>query len=138
MSRSRPGLGRKWGARLAGYHMQIWLRHGKPIVPILVRLQGGQPGVHLEAVVNRPASGLGLGGADETRLHASCRAQDGTARDRTDMAPDVTSKTLVYPGAVPGHEPSRRYRRRAFRTVAPQIALAGYRLADFLDRALAP
>jgi len=49
----------------------------------------------------------------------------------------VTSKTRVYPGVVPGHEPSRRYRRRAFQTIEPRIALAGYRLADFLDRALA-
>jgi len=50
----------------------------------------------------------------------------------------ATSKTSVYPGVVPGQEPSKRYRRRAFRTVEPRIALAGYRLADFLDRALAP
>jgi hypothetical protein len=49
----------------------------------------------------------------------------------------VTSKTAVYPGVLPGHEPSRRYRRRAFHTIEPRIALAGYRLADFLNRALA-
>jgi hypothetical protein len=48
----------------------------------------------------------------------------------------ATSKTQVYQGVEPGREPSRRYRRRAFRTVEPRIALAGYRLAEMLDRLL--
>jgi len=30
------------------YHMQLRLRHGLPVVPILVNLKGGRPGVHWE------------------------------------------------------------------------------------------
>jgi hypothetical protein len=30
------------------YHMQIRLRHRMPVVPILVNLKGGRPGVHWE------------------------------------------------------------------------------------------
>jgi S1/P1 Nuclease len=48
----------------------------------------------------------------------------------------ATSKSTVYRGVKPGREPSWWYRRRAFRTVEPRIALAGYRLAEILDRVL--
>jgi hypothetical protein len=48
----------------------------------------------------------------------------------------ATSKSIVYRGVVPGREPGRSYRRRAFRTVEPRIALAGYRLAEFLQNHL--
>jgi len=70
------------GARLAGYHMQIWLRHGKPIVPILVRLRGGEPGIHLDAVVNAAL------GPEILRFNyysfglARCRADEYLAKDQ--------------------------------------------------------
>jgi hypothetical protein len=44
--------GPKIGPRLAGYYMQIRLRHGKPVVPIVVCLRRGRPGIHLESVVD--------------------------------------------------------------------------------------
>ena len=77
-ARARPGM----GARLAGYHMQIWLRHGKPILPILVRLRGGQPDIRLEAVAD---TALGL---EILRFSyysfglARCRAEDYLAKDQ--------------------------------------------------------
>jgi hypothetical protein len=40
------------GTRFAGYYMQIQLRHGRPVVPILLCLQRGQPGVHFNSVVD--------------------------------------------------------------------------------------
>lgn len=48
-----------------------------------------------------------------------------------------TCKETVYADVKPGRMPSHAYRDKAWQTVRPQIALAGYRLADFLDRALA-
>jgi len=47
-ARSGPQI----GPRLAGYYMQIRLRHGKPIVPIAVCLRRGKPSIHLESVVD--------------------------------------------------------------------------------------
>jgi hypothetical protein len=35
-------------ARFWRYHMQVQLRHRLPVVPILVNLKGGRPGVHFE------------------------------------------------------------------------------------------
>lgn len=46
-------------------------------------------------------------------------------------------KETVYVGVEPGRIPSEPYRDKAWQTVRPRIALAGYRLADFLNRALA-
>jgi len=46
-ARSRPDV----GLRLARYHMQIRLRHGRPVLPILLRLRGGRPGIHFESMV---------------------------------------------------------------------------------------
>jgi len=43
-ARFRPEM----GLRLAGYAMQIRLRHGCPVVPILLCLRRGRPGIHLE------------------------------------------------------------------------------------------
>lgn len=45
-ARSRPEI----GYRLAGYYMQLRLRHGRPVVPILACLRRGRPGVALETV----------------------------------------------------------------------------------------
>ncbi|HEX7184562.1 MAG TPA: DUF4351 domain-containing protein [Thermoanaerobaculia bacterium] len=45
-ARSRPEIGH----RLAGYYMQLRLRHGWPVVPILACLRRGRPGVALETV----------------------------------------------------------------------------------------
>ena len=45
-ARSRPEIGH----RLAGYYMQLRLRHGRPVVPILACLRKGRPGVALETV----------------------------------------------------------------------------------------
>jgi hypothetical protein len=42
----------KMGFRFAGYYMQIQLRHGRPVVPILFCLQRGQPGVHFTSVAD--------------------------------------------------------------------------------------
>jgi len=39
------------GFRLARYHMQIRLRHGRPVLPILVCLRGGKPGIHFESMI---------------------------------------------------------------------------------------
>ncbi len=68
--------------------------------------------------------------SQEPRLHPSqykAWAEDGYK----------TSKEMVYVGVQPGRMPSTSYRHKAWRTVKPRVALAGYRLADFLDRALA-
>ena len=40
------------GLRLAGYFMQIRLRHGRPVVPAVLCLRGGRPGINLEVVVD--------------------------------------------------------------------------------------
>jgi len=45
-ARTRPDM----GSRLERYNMQIRLRHGLPVVPILLRLRGGRPGIHFESV----------------------------------------------------------------------------------------
>ncbi|MES1210709.1 MAG: hypothetical protein ABUL63_00115, partial [Acidobacteriota bacterium] len=77
-ARTRPEM----GSRLAGYHMQIWLRYGKPILPILIRLRGGRPDVHLEAVAD---TALGL---EILRFSyysfglARCHAEDYLAKDQ--------------------------------------------------------
>jgi len=47
-ARSRPQM----GSRFAGYYMQIQLRHGRPVLPILLCLQRGSPGVHFNTVVD--------------------------------------------------------------------------------------
>lgn len=49
----------------------------------------------------------------------------------------ATSKSLVYAGVERGREPGRAYRRAAFAAAEPAAALAGYRLAEMLDRVLA-
>lgn len=41
---------RTMGRRLLDYAMQLWLRHGAPIVPVVVYLRGGKPGVTRERV----------------------------------------------------------------------------------------
>jgi predicted transposase YdaD len=43
---------REIGVRLAGYYMQIRLRHGRPIVSLLLSLRGGRPAVQIEVVVD--------------------------------------------------------------------------------------
>ena len=44
--------GPQMGPRFAGYYMQIQLRHGRPVLPILLCLQRGLPGVHFNSVVD--------------------------------------------------------------------------------------
>jgi predicted transposase YdaD len=39
------------GSRMAGYHMQLRLRHGRPVIPVVLYLRGGKPGVRLETVL---------------------------------------------------------------------------------------
>lgn len=46
--RARSGA----GVRLAEYYMQLRLRHGRPILPILLCLRRGRPGVALEQVAD--------------------------------------------------------------------------------------
>ena len=48
----------------------------------------------------------------------------------------ATSKSVVYQGVERGRTPSRQYDEAAFEIVKPAVALAGYRLAEILDRAL--
>jgi hypothetical protein len=43
-ARSRPEI----SPRLASYAMQIRLRHGRPVLPLLLCLRRGRPGIHLE------------------------------------------------------------------------------------------
>jgi len=43
---------REIGFRLASYYMQIRLRHGRPIVSLLLCLRGGRPAVHAEVVAD--------------------------------------------------------------------------------------
>lgn len=47
-----------------------------------------------------------------------------------------TSKSRIYIGVDRGREPSRAYRKAAFNAAEPAAALAGYRLAEMLDRLL--
>jgi hypothetical protein len=47
-----------------------------------------------------------------------------------------TSKSFVYQGVERGRVPGRGYRKAAFELVEPEVALAGYRLAEMLDRVL--
>ena len=56
-ARARPGMDQ----RLWGYYMQLRLRHGVPVLPILVNLRGGLPGVRLEVLEDEfddPATAL--------------------------------------------------------------------------------
>jgi hypothetical protein len=46
--RARSGA----GLRLAEYYMQLRLRHGRPVLPILLCLHRGRPGVALEQVAD--------------------------------------------------------------------------------------
>ncbi len=45
--------GRAMDKRMWRYAMQLWLRHGEPVVPIVIYLTGGQPGVHAITVEHR-------------------------------------------------------------------------------------
>lgn len=47
-----------------------------------------------------------------------------------------TSKSFVYQNVERGRVPGRSYRKAAFEVVEPEVALAGYRLAEMLDRIL--
>lgn len=46
--RARPEA----GVRLASYYMQLKLRHGRPVLPVLLCLRRGRPGVTLEQVTD--------------------------------------------------------------------------------------
>jgi hypothetical protein len=48
----------------------------------------------------------------------------------------ATSKSVVYQGVERGRTPSPRYQEAALEIVEPAVALAGYRLAEILERAL--
>lgn len=48
----------------------------------------------------------------------------------------ATSKSVVYRGVERGRTPGREYREAAFAVAEPAVALAGYRLAEILDRVL--
>jgi hypothetical protein len=48
----------------------------------------------------------------------------------------ATSKSVVYRGVERGRTPSREYLKTASGIVEPAVALAGYRLAEILDRVL--
>jgi hypothetical protein len=51
----------------------------------------------------------------------------------------ATAKEVVYPRSLKrGQAPSQQYRKKAFETAEPAIALAGYRLAAMLDGLFAP
>lgn len=45
--------GRSMDRRMWRYAMQLWLRHGEPVVPIVIHLAGGRPGVHEVTVEHR-------------------------------------------------------------------------------------
>jgi hypothetical protein len=77
-ARTRPEM----GSRLAGYHMQIRLRHGRPIIPILIRLRGGQPGIHLEVVVDAALGPEILRFSYYSFGLARCRAEEYLAKDQ--------------------------------------------------------
>ena len=73
---------REVGPRLGGYYMQIRLRHGLPVLPILVCLRRGRPGVHRETVADAEFG-------PETNLFsyysfclAGSRAEDFLAKDQ--------------------------------------------------------
>jgi hypothetical protein len=46
--RARPAI----GVRLSGYSMQLKLRYGRPVIPVLICLRRGRPGIHLESVMD--------------------------------------------------------------------------------------
>jgi hypothetical protein len=77
-SRFRPEV----GPRLGGYYMQIRLRHGLPVLPFLVCLRRGRPGIHYEAVADADF------GPEVNRFSyyclclAGCRAEDFLAKDQ--------------------------------------------------------
>lgn len=48
----------------------------------------------------------------------------------------ATSKSFVYKNVERGRTPGRSYRKAAFEVAEPAVALAGYRLAEMLDRTL--
>jgi hypothetical protein len=48
----------------------------------------------------------------------------------------ATAQRQVYAGMQEGRRPDAAYQAAAFRAAAPAVALAGYRLADLLNRAL--
>jgi len=77
-ARTRPEM----GSRLAAYHMQIRLRHGKPIVSVLIRLRGGQPGVYFETVVDAALGPEILRFSYYSFGLARCRAEDYLAKDQ--------------------------------------------------------
>jgi hypothetical protein len=64
--RARPGA----GLRLAEYYMQLRLRHGRPVLPILLCLRRGRPGIALEQVADS-ALGPEIG---SFRYYAFCLA----------------------------------------------------------------
>jgi hypothetical protein len=77
-ARTRPDM----GARLERYNMQIRLRHGLPVVTILLRLRGGKPGIHLETLTGADF------GPELVRFSyysfglARCRADEYLAKDQ--------------------------------------------------------
>lgn len=77
-ARFRPQV----GLRLAGYQMQLRLRHGRPALPIAVCLTRGRPGVSLESVVD---ARLGFE-VNHFRYYSLClagsRAEEFLARDQ--------------------------------------------------------
>lgn len=77
-ARTRPEM----GSRLAGYHMQIRLRHGRPIVSVLVRLRGGQPGVYFETVVDAALGPEVLRFCYYSFGLARCRAEEYLAKNQ--------------------------------------------------------
>lgn len=44
------------------------------------------------------------------------------------------AKTVAYTGVTEGERPSAAYRRKVYRAAEPRVALAGYRLAEMLNR----
>ncbi len=68
--------GRAMDPRMWRYAMQLWLRHGAPVVPIVIHLTGGRPDVHEVTVEHRFAgrrlasftySAFGLGRSEALR-----------------------------------------------------------------------
>jgi hypothetical protein len=77
-ARFRPEI----GLRLAGYQMQLRLRHGRPVLCIAVCLTRGRPGVSIESVVD---ARLGLE-VNHFRYYSLClagsRAEEFLAREQ--------------------------------------------------------
>jgi len=70
------------GHRLERYHMQIRLRYDRPVLPILLRLRGGRPGIHIESVVSADFGPEIVRFSYYTMGLARCPAEDYLAKEQ--------------------------------------------------------